>query len=217
MTLSRLVQLSAVLAFAAQAEEPAWETVLTGPITIKNRAIPGTPVKAVWAEGDLAAPVQDLQTTLLGVERFHLFMPFLKEARQVGEAQADGSRLIYTLIDLPVVGKRDYVERVSVVQWVKADGSGSFEDTWSAEPDRMPRKADVVRLMKNDGGWRVTPIGDGTKSHVVYTFAVDPGGWVPAFAANLGNQEGVAETFKVVEKEAQRRRDERLARVAKAR
>ena len=116
-----------------------------------------------------------------------------------------------------MVGKRDYVERVSVVQWAKADGSGSFEDTWSAEPDRVPRMADVVRLIKNDGGWRVTPIGDGSTSHVVYTFAVDPGGWVPAFAANLGNQEGVAETFRVVEKEAQRRRDERLARLAKAR
>lgn len=213
----RLVHLAVVLAFAAQAEEAPWETVLKGPITIKNRAIPGTPIKAVWAEGDIAAPVQDLQTTLLAVERFRYFMPFLKEARQVGGDRPDGSRLIYTLIDLPLVGKRDYVERVSVVQWVKPDGSGAFEDTWSAEPDRLPRTPDVVRLLKNDGGWRVTPIGDGSKSHVVYTFAVDPGGWVPPFAANLGNQEGVAETFRVVEKEAQRRRDERLARVAKAR
>ncbi len=198
-----------------RAAEPEWQTVVTGPVTIKNREIPGSPIKEVWAEGDLNAPVQDLQVALLTVERFRYFMPYLKDSRQLGEWEPDGSRYVYTQIDLPVVGKRDYVVHVWVPQSTKPDGSGTFENKWSAVPDRIPRRRDVTRIEKNDGGWVVTPIGDGSKSHVVYKFSVDPGGWVPAFAANMGNEKGVAETFKVVEKEAQRLTALRLAEAAK--
>lgn len=27
--------------------EPAWETVVTGPVTVKNRALPGSPIKKI--------------------------------------------------------------------------------------------------------------------------------------------------------------------------
>lgn len=204
-----------LLWFAVQgevrAEPPGWATVMTGPITIKNRSIANSAIKEVWAEGDLNAAPQDLQVALLTLERFRYFMPYLKDSRQVGPWLPDGSRYVYTLIDLPLVGKRDYVVHVWVLKSVAADGSGTFENRWSAEPDHLPRRADITRIVKNDGGWVVTPIGDGSKSHVVYKFAVDPGGWVPSFAANMGNEKGVAETFRVVEKEAQRLRDARLA------
>ena len=136
-------------------------------------------------------------------------MPYLKDSRQIGALEPDGSRYVYTLIDLPVVGKRDYVVHVWVLKSVTGDGT--FENKWSAEPERLPLRSGIPRIVKNDGGWVVTPIGDGSKSHVVYKFAVDPGGWIPGFAANMGNEKGVAETFKVVEKEAQRLRDERVA------
>jgi hypothetical protein len=63
----------------------------------------------------------------------------------------------------------------------------------------------------NDGSWAITPTGDGSKSHVVYKFATDPGGAVPKFAANIGNKKAVAGTLQAIEQEAQRRRAARNA------
>jgi hypothetical protein len=204
----------AVLGGPVRAAEGDWETVLEGSITVKNRAVPGSAVKEIWAEGDLAAPVQDLQDTLMRPELFRGFMPYLKDSREIGSRLPDGSIYVYTLIDLPVVGKRDYVVRVWLRESVKADGSGTFRNEWKAEPDRLPTRANISRVRLNTGGWVITPLGDGSKSHVVYRFAVDPGGWVPSFAVNMGNEKGVGDTFRAVEKEAQKRRDARLAKAA---
>ena len=206
------VVLGAVPAVAADGD---WETALEGPITIKNRAVPGTAIKEVWAEGDMAAPVADLQDTLMKPELFRSFMPYLKDSREVSKKQDDGSVYVYTLIDLPVVGKRDYVVRVWLHESVKDDGSGTFRNEWKAEPDYLPARNSITRVRLNTGGWVITPVGDGSKSHAVYKFAIDPGGWVPSFAVNMGNEKGVGDTFKAVEKEAQKRRDARLAKAAK--
>lgn len=204
------------LAAPAWAADGDWETVLEGPITIKNRAVPNSAVKEIWAEGDMAAPVQDLQDTLMKPELFRGFMPYLKDSRELGKKLEDGSVYVYTLIDLPVVGKRDYIVRVWLREGVKPDGTGTFRNEWKAEPDHLPSRSNITRVRLNTGGWTITPIGDGSKSHVVYQFAIDPGGWVPSFAINMGNEKGVGDTFRAVEKEAQKRREARIAKEAKA-
>lgn len=181
-----------------------WETVLTGEITIRSRDMSGTSVKEVWAEGILNAEVQDLQSTILDAEAYPRFMPYVKESRYLGPAAADGSRLVYARLSLPFVSERDYVVRVTVVKSVAEDGSGEFANRWVADPDRFPLRRDVVRLRFNQGQWVVTPLPDG-RSKVTYRFAVDPGGWVPSFAADMGNKRGVTETMKAVEKEARER------------
>ena len=71
----------------------------------------------------------------------------------------------------------------------------------------------AVRLPLNRGSWHVTAKGAG-RSYAVYRFMVDPGGWVPSFAANLGNTEAVTGTFKAVEKESQRRARDRVERAS---
>ncbi len=205
---SLLVCLAA--AGARAEEEPRWETALTGPITIKNRAFPGSQVREILAEGEIAAPVYDIEQTLMRVARFKHFMPYLKDCREISEPLPDRSVYVYTLIDLPVVGKRDYVVRTWLKESATPEG-GTFRNEWKAFPDHLPKRNGISRVRLNEGGWVVTPVGDGAKSHAVYRFVVDPGGWVPTFAVNMANQQGVAETFKAVEKEAQRRRDERLA------
>jgi hypothetical protein len=204
-------------ASSAWATDGDWEVVVPGPpLMVKNRSIPNTAIKEIWAEGEIAAPVQDIQEACMRVERFRNFMPFLKDSREISEHLDDGSVYIYTMIDLPVVGKRDYVVRTWLRESVSADGSGTFRNEWKAFPDRLPRRSGISRIERNEGGWTVTPIGDGSKSLGVYHFAVDPGGLVPNFAANLGNQKGVGDTYKAVEKEAQRLRDARLAKSAAA-
>lgn len=205
-----LVVAAVLSSLSALAGEAEWETVLSGPITVKNRAREGTSIKEVWAEGDIDAPVQDIQQTLMTPGRFKHFMPNLKDSREIGTKEADGSVYVYTELDLPVVTSRDYVVRVWLDEGVKPDGTGNFRNHWTAVPNKIPERRSLVRVQVDDGSWVVTPKGDGSKSHAVYKFAVDPGGWVPSFAANMGNSQAVPETFKAVEKESQRRKAERL-------
>lgn len=205
-----VVAVSVLLSGASVADEANWSTVVTGPVTVKNRAVPGSAIKEVWAEGEVDAPLIDVQDTLMNVPRLKTFMPYMKDARVIQEHPEDKSVFIYTLIDLPIVGKRDYVTQVWQPQAVGPDGTGVFEAKWVARPKHLPERSGVVRLQTNDGMWLATSKAPG-KTWLVHKFAVDPGGWVPAFAANLGNEKGVTDTYKNVEREAQKRMKERLA------
>ena len=190
-----------------------WETVATGDVLVKSRDKAGTSVREIWAEGTLDAPLQDIQNTLMDPESFPSFMPYVKEGRNIGKPDPDGTTYVYIRLELPMLAARDYVTRVNLDKGVNSDGSGEFRNRWLAVPDKFPSRHNVVRLRINEGSWHVTPQSDG-KCHAVYRFAVDPGGWIPAFAADLGNKSGVTDTFKAVEKEARRRAAARKTQAA---
>ncbi len=201
--MKRLASLILLSRLAFAAEDGGWEPVAKGAIVVKNRSIEGTSIKEVWAEGDLAAPALHVQDVLMDIERLTSFMPFMKDAHVIGEPNDDGSLNVYTLIDLPIVGKRDYIQRLSFPQRLERDGQ--FRAEWSPQPEFTPKIKGVVRITNNRGFWLVTPLDDGKASHVRYQFTVDPGGAIPAFIANLGNQQGVSDTYAAVKKEALRR------------
>lgn len=182
-----------------------WETVATGKITVKARNKSGTAIREIWAEGDMNAPALDIQSTILDPEAYTKFMPYVKECRYIGKTEADGTKYVYTKLDLPMVSPRDYVVKVTTPRKVADDGTGVFENRWESAWDKIPTRSNVVRLKINEGSWVVTP-KDGSSSHVVYKFTVDPGGMIPSFAANMGNKSGITDTFKAVEKEANRRK-----------
>jgi hypothetical protein len=192
-------------------EGPAWTVISTGRWLIKTRPVPNTPARDFWAEGEFAAPVQDIQSTLMEHEHFPRFMPLLKESRTIGQPLDDGSMNVYTRIEPPVVSSRDYVVRVHLVESVREDGSGNFRNQWKSVNELLPERANVVRLKINEGSWYVTPVGDGSRSWAVYKFRTEPGGWIPPFLADLANKTGVTDTLTAVEKEAKRRHKERTA------
>lgn len=210
-TRNRLVLAGCLLLCAtARAEEP-WETVATGPITVKVRGKSGSPIKEIWAEATLAAPVRDIQSTLQDSESFPRFMPFTKECKTLGKPDADGSSYVYTRLELPLLTARDFVVKVTTDASVNEDGTGEFRSHWETATGKLPPNPDLVRLPLNEGSWRVTSLPNGS-SRVVYRFRVDPGGWIPPFAANLGNTSGVPDQLKAVETEARRRAAQRTAR-----
>ncbi len=192
---------------AGGASAADWDTIEDDPIVIKVRPRADGKGKDVWAEGPLAADARDVQAALMDENAYRLWMPYVKEARMVTRG-ADGSRVTYTRLDLPVVASRDYVCQVVNDSFVAADGTGEFTQRWWALPDALPKRQGVVRLTHNEGSWRVTPRGEG-KSHAVYKFSVDPGGSVPGFLANFGQKGGVLDTWKAVEKRARLLAEER--------
>jgi len=206
---STLIVALALQAHAADAG--GWQTVATGAITIKTRTVPGSPIREVLAEADLEASATDLQQAVLDVERFPKFMPYVRETRFVEKPTGDGTRVVYTALGLPIVKGRDFVIVDRVVKSLNADGTGEFITQWQVAKDRVAARANFVRVQTNTGSWKVTPKGRG-KSHVVYQFAVDPGGAIPPFLADLGNRNGVGDVFRAVEREAQRLQADRAAK-----
>jgi hypothetical protein len=200
---------SALAASPARAGEPEWQTVIEGPITVKTRSVPGTGELEIWAEGEIDAPVLDTQAALMDTEQYARFMKHITESRYVGDPEPDGSRYAYTLLDLPIVSPRDYVILISVDQTIAPDGTGEFRNHWVAVPEKVPERDGVVRVKVNSGGWTLRPVEGGTKGWAVYRFRADPGGYLPAFAADLGNRRGVTGTFRSLEWEARRRAEER--------
>lgn len=183
-----------------------WKVARVDGIAVRLRPVEGTSIHEVWVETVLDAGARDLQDTLTDPEQFRTFMPHLKEARYLGPP-GRVSR-VYTLLDPPVVGMRDYVCEVKVLEEVGAGGRGRFRQTWRALADLLPERHGVVRLKHNQGSWQVTPRADG-RSHVIYRFSVEPGGWVPGMVAEMGARRGVVDTLRAVEREAQRRATER--------
>jgi hypothetical protein len=187
---------------AVSVHAQAWQTVSTGKISIKARAIPGTPVHEVLAEGDVDAPAQAIAEAWLDVDRYPSFMPYVKAARLVDAPRAAG-RVTYTELSFPVCAGRDFVITDKVTRTLAKDGE--FVDEWTVADGLLKERANVVRLKLNSGSLRAKPIGDGSKSHVVYQFAVDPGGFIPGWLADMGNRSAVPDAFRAIEKEAQRR------------
>ena len=193
------------MAADAGAADVPWSTIATAPYLVKSRRPPGSKVDEVMAEGDLKAPVKAIQDTLLDPSSYPKFMPYVKECHPVLGKQKDGSYFVYTRLEFPIVPSRDHVVQTWVDEKVKPNGKGKFRSHWSAAPDALPPHDGSIRVKLDEGSWTVTPAADGKTSHVVYRFRVDPGGDIPAFAAAMGNRQGVPDTLSAVEKEAQRR------------
>jgi hypothetical protein len=198
--------LFAVLALWAQAsaaEEPPWTQLVFGPIAVKTRPVPQSSLKELSAEGDVDAPLNNVKDVLLDVSNLPRYMPYVKEARELG-AEADGSRYVYTRLALPVVQGRDCVLHLFIDRDGQVGAQQVFEDHWVAAPDRLPARPNIIRMKTNQGSWQITAGPDG-KTHVVYRLVVDPGGWLPAFATEAGSRSAILDTFRAVEAEAKRR------------
>jgi hypothetical protein len=180
-----------------------WETVATGKVVVKMRAQKGSAVKEVLAEGDLDARPVLVQEAILAGDRYASFMPYVKESKLVDGVTSGDRYDVYTRLSFPIIAGRDFVVACHTVSRLEPDGTGAFESEWSPLPDKVARKSGVVRLSTNSGSWRVTPAANG-RAHVVYRFAVDPGGMIPPFLADLANKGAIPDTFRAVEKEAKR-------------
>jgi hypothetical protein len=197
----------ALTAGSAMAEE--WEKVADGDVVIRARKRPDIPGgREIWAEGELAAGIQYVQSALRDHESFRYWMPYVTESRVL--AAADGARVTYTRLDLPVISNRDYVLRVVDEQLLAADGTGVFRQKWTPENEAMPSRSGVVRLRHNEGSWLFTPSGEG-RVRFVYRFTVEPGGSIPGFLAGLGQKDAVMDTIRAVERRAQRLATERAS------
>lgn len=201
--LSLVVALGVCLSLDAGAADDGWKVVSTSPTLIKTRSQRGTNVKEVWAQQTIAADVIDVQEAILATADYPRYMPYVKEARRLLNEAGPDAFYSYTRLVLPVIGGRDYVVKSVIEQQVTEPGKGTFRQSWVSEPNLIPLRSNVTRILINQGHWIVTAEGKG-KSTLVYSLLTDPGG-VPAFVVDMANRTGVQGTLEAVEKESKER------------
>lgn len=186
--------------FAHAAEEPAtsWELVeKEDGITVREREVPDSDIRAVKAETVMKAPAERIWQVLNNRQDYPEFMPYVEEVRLL--EREPGMAIVYQRVDPPLVSERDYTIRV------EADidrENGRYERCWHIANDRGPdEREDIVRIPTSKGCWRLQRVAT-ERTRVRYRVHTDPGGSVPSWLVNQANSNGVPKLLRSVEKRA---------------
>lgn len=152
-------------------------------ITVWARDVPNSSIREVKAEAEINASSKRVFDVILDVDHYTEFMPYVVEARVVGDA-GQRARYVYQRLDPPLIDERDYTLRV------EGDGdhkTGLYFLRWTSAEDKGPaRRDDTTRITTCDGSWTIEPSGK-KMTHATYHLYTDPGGSIPTWVANLAN------------------------------
>lgn len=184
--------------------EPRWELAADPEgVKVYRRDKPGSEVKEMKAMGLIDGTPQEVWTVVRDYENYPKQMPFTVEAKVLSRTEGDKEILFYSLLNTPLVSPRDYMILLKDESDWK-EGKGFLKVTWSAaapEKDSLaPLKPDVVRVRINDGYWLLEPREDGKKTFATYYVYTSPGGSIPTFIANKGNDIAVPKVFESIRK-----------------
>lgn len=189
---------------SASAQEPApgWERVYADAnLTIDARASAGSSVKELRAEGLIPAPPHVVRAVLADVERYPVFMPYVKKSEIVARETPDVvvyQRLSFGLLGL--VKDRDYVIRIREWPYADTGQQAAYRRTWRVEPAwEYPSDGSTVRIRVNAGYWDLRPAdASGQQTRAVYCLFTDPGGSLPGWIINQANTTAVPKVFDAV-------------------
>ena len=152
-------------------------------------------------QGLIDAPPARVFRALMDVEHWHEFMPFLEQSS--ARRRKDGSIESFQRLELPFpAGRRSYRIRLRGraetgpagpawrIEWTSEKGSGTVKD--------------------HHGSWTLTREGSG-KTRAVLRLFTDPGGFIPASAADRGMAETLPWIFHGLRQHVRRSRyDDKL-------
>ena len=198
-------------------KEDGWEEKANAKgVLVYSRDRQGSSIKALRAVGTIDAPPQAVMRVLADYGRYAETMPYTEKSEVLGR-ESDGSVIFYTVIDPPIVSRRDYALRIyDESDW--KDGRGYLRSRWTIS-DKGPAPQDgYVRVPVNDGSWTLAPRHGGTKTYAIYDLFTDPGGSLTTFIINKANRSTIPDLFEVLRKHARDPRylDQPAASPAKA-
>ena len=173
------VLLASCACASAPAEEPWTLARNADGIVVYTRHVADSPLKAFRAEVEVATSVERVLDVLRDPDTFPDWLPDVAECRVV--RTTDSERYLYVDTKAPwPVSNRD-----GVFHFTFEDRAGGAAATVRVEavPGEAPPREGHVRVPRSDGYWRIDPKGDGVV--VSYEIHADPGGWVPAWLANI--------------------------------
>jgi hypothetical protein len=200
-----LVSAAALLAatFCAEAEEPKWELKAENKgVKVHVRPRAGSDIKELKSVGEIDSPPPAVFRVLTDFARYKETMPYTDESTVISMEVEDAKVKawhFYSVVNAPVVSKRDYTIRVAdESDW--QDGKGYLKTHWTlSDKGPGPRKG-VVRTPYNEGSWLLEPLDDGKKTRATYLLFTDPGGSLPIWIANKANSGAIPDIFVALRK-----------------
>ena len=184
----------------ARAEEEWKQATQSENLTIWQRDVPGEKVKEIKASGRIDAPPAAVFAVIRDIAHYADIMPYTTKETKVLETSADGKTVYYyTVVDAPIVSKRDHTLKVTVEK--SGGDDGVYRLSWATaneHPKAPPVRDGYVRLTNTKGSWDLKPMGDGQSTFVTYYVYTDPGGSLPKFVINKANTEAVPKVFEAL-------------------
>ncbi len=183
-------------------EEAKWEVkAQTKGVTVYSRAKPNSDITELKSVGIVPASPEAVFRVLFDFAHYRETMPYTEESTII--ATEEGGKVVhfYSVVNAPVVSKRDYTIRVTdESQW--KNGTGYFKTRWTLSEKGPAPKEGVVRVKVNEGSWLLEPVENGTKTRATYYLYTDPGGSIPAWLANKANSSTIPDIFQALGKHA---------------
>jgi Polyketide cyclase / dehydrase and lipid transport len=166
-------------------------------IEVYQQEVTGTKRKELIARGLIDAPSWRVLAVIFDYDKYEEFMPYTVESRTLRKVR--GAVTVFQRLNFSevafLISERVYIIEVSYeetedrnyyVEWSLADDSSNLSSQEGVVP--------VV----NDGYWELVPIEDGTRTLASYCVDTDPGGWIPAWAANFASSNALPEVIEAV-------------------
>ena len=148
-------------------------------------------IKSFKAVTIISASVAQMAAVLNDVEAYPKWMADLESTEILNEI-SENECYYYFEVDAPwPVSNRDNVVHFELTY--NNDNSG-FKVDVTGMADYIEEKQDIVRIPKSIGTWQITSISE-EKTEVVFEYAADPGGKLPAWAINLFIVDGPFKTL----------------------
>jgi len=192
-----LAALATLLLGAAAAEAPE-QAVSTPTGEVRVSLVPERKdgPRAGIGRGLVQAPPERVFRALTDVEHWHEFMPFLEQS--TARRRKDGSIESFQRLELPFpAGRRSYRIRVRTRTERPAGGT-----VWHIDWTYVPGSGNVK---DHHGSWTLTASGPGATSATLRLYT-DPGGFIPARAADQGTIETLPWIFHGLRQHVQRSR-----------
>ena len=188
------------------ADEAPWEQAAnTDGVRVFARKRGDGDVREMKAQGLIEAPPAEVWKAVRDYDNYPKTMPYVESGKVLsreGGEKGDKVTFLYSLINTPLVDRRDYIIRlVDETDW-KAS-SGVMKVSWTVVndmDDKVPVVKDVVRVRINEGYWLLEPRDDGKKTFATYYVYTSPGGSIPNFIINKANSMAVPAVFSAIKK-----------------
>jgi len=187
----------ALLVLLVDDSDKGWkEAAKEDGITVYSRARPDTTVAEMKAIGIMDAAPIEIWKSLRDYDAYPKTMPYTDEAKVVSTEGGGKVIILYSVVNAPVVDRRDYCIRILD----ESDGKGMMMESWKASDACGPDKEGLVRVKVNDGYWKLEPRDNGTRTFATYYVFTDPGGAIPKWLANKANSTAVPNVFAAIRK-----------------
>lgn len=151
-------------------------------ISVYTRKVDYSNYKEFRAEMTVTSKPEAIVTFLQNIDGYKEWLPDCLESRKLDQTSTT-EQINYLVTDVPwPYDDRDLVYQFTVV--AMDFKSGQLKILIENRPEYIPASKKIIRIPKSVGFWKLTPIAE-NKTKVEYQMHVEPGGYVPAWLANM--------------------------------